>query len=61
MSEKEFDFSKFESRCRGNDCEENTGDLCCIACDKYEECLQKNWTCIRLDNGGLAENCPDFY
>ena len=61
MNKKEIDFSKFELKCKGNDCEENTENLCCMACDKYNECLQKNWVCICLDNDGLVENCPDFY
>ena len=61
MNKIEIDFSKFELKCRNNDCEENTEKLCCIACDKYEDCLQKDWTCVCLDNNDLAENCPDFY
>lgn len=60
MNKIKIDFLKFRLKCRGNDCKENTENLCCIACDKYEECLRKDWGCIYLDNG-LVENCPDFY
>jgi len=61
-----IDYTKFTLKCGGNDyndCGQNEIRRCCVACDKYEKCNLKGWTCHPLKDlfNNNPQECPALY
>jgi len=56
-----IDLSKFILKCDIDDCEENEEHVCCVSCDSFQECIQKEWTCVHLDDDNSPEGCSELY
>ena len=58
-----IDYSKFLFKCENDDCLINKDSgRCCVSCELFKECSQKEKICIYLDeHNNNPEDCPELY
>jgi len=56
-----INLSNFILKCDNNDCGQNEEHVCCVSCKSFNECIQKDWICLNLENGDDPSECSRLY